>query len=243
MACSPQAPLHAHSNGNTTDGDDDNDEQSKLLHDRLARFVASPGSTPKTEDAAHASDPARALEASLAATRRSEDKDGSHDGMAEALAQEDDMCGPWMCAGVTAGMPAPASASSALLTVQPAASASSTASSPLLAPPAHWTPRSHAFTHTHHFLREQAAIHRPAGASTLGPPGTHATLPLRLRPPTKTLAPDRLATPLAHRSHRHTPLARMPEPDATHACARCRRRSFPWLHALLVARRRLTPDA
>ena len=145
MAGASQAPLHAHSNGNTTDGDDDNEqpcesEQSKLLHDRLARFLASPGSE-------HA--------ACAAATWRSEVKGDLHDGVAEARALDDDMCGPWMCAGVSAGTPAAASCS-ALLTVQSAASASNAASSSLLAPPVHRTPRAHVFTHTHHFLREQA---------------------------------------------------------------------------------------
>ena len=144
MACALQAPLHAHSNGNTTDGDDDNEqpcesEQSKLLHDRLARFLSSPGDN---EHAARGDDAT-----SSAATRRSEVKGDLYDSVAEARAQDDDMCGPWMCASLSAGTPASASS---------AASASDAASIPLLAPPAHWTPRTHAFTHTHHFLREQA---------------------------------------------------------------------------------------
>ena len=168
MAGASHAPLHAHSNGNTTDGDDDNEqpcesEQSKLLHDRLARFLASPGSEHATRAA------------SSAATWRSEVKGDVHDGVAEARAQDDDMCGPWMCAGVSAGTPAAASCG-ALLTVQSAASASNAASSPLLAPPVQWTPRAHVFTHTHHFLREQVcrrssrAARHASRLNQIGPP-------------------------------------------------------------------------
>ena len=141
MPRAAQAALHAaHSNGNTTDGDDDNEElreteQSKLLHDRLARFLASPGS-----DAMR----------------------GEVKGVAEARAQDDEMCGPWMCAGVSAGTSA--------------ASAPDAASSPLLVPPAHWTQQAHSrFTHTHHFLREQVcrcssrAAHHAYRLNHIGP--------------------------------------------------------------------------
>lgn len=128
MPRAAQAALHAaHSNGNTTDGDDDNEElgeteQSKLLRDRLARFLSSPGSD----------------------AMRCEVK-----GVAEARAQDDETCGQWMCAGASAGTSAASAGTSA-------ASAPDAASSPLLVPPAHWTQQAHGrFTHTHHFLREQ----------------------------------------------------------------------------------------
>lgn len=177
MACALQAPLHAHSNGNTTDGDDDNEqsEQSKLLHDRLARFLASPGSA--EEDAARPDNATRLGIPSVAA-RGSEATGDSHEG----IAQDDDMCGPWMCACAMAR-------------------ATAASEETQLAPPAHWTPRSHAFKHTHHFLREQALLLTLSNRTSCSACDSASWL--------KTLAPDWPAHVLdpPHRPHQTVLLA------------------------------------